>query len=127
MAMASDERGLLLYAAGDVAPDREDPAECFALVRDRLRSGDVAFCQLEVNLTERGVRLPQVRHTHRSQPATARALKEAGFSVVSWAGNHCLDWGPDGFFDTIEHLRAAQLEVVGAGANIAEARRPVYF
>ena len=125
MSARSDNDGLLLHAAGDVAPDRADPAECFALVRDRLRRADIGFCQLEVNLTERGVRLPQVRHTHRSQPATARVLKDAGFSLVSWAGNHCLDWGPDGFFDTIEHLRAAELAVVGAGENIAEARKPV--
>lgn len=126
MSANSGDRGLLLHAAGDVAPDRADPAECFALVRDRLRRADVAFCQLEVNLTERGVRLPQVRHTHRSPPATASVLKDAGFSVVSWAGNHCLDWGPDGFFDTIEHLRGARLQVVGAGENIAAARKPVF-
>jgi poly-gamma-glutamate synthesis protein (capsule biosynthesis protein) len=120
----SDE-GLLLYAVGDVAPDREDPRECFALVRDVLRRADLAFCQLEVNLTERGVRLPQVRHTHRAKPNVAHALKDAGFSLVSWAGNHCMDWGPDGFYDTIDSLRAARLDVVGVGANIAEARRPV--
>ncbi|HMI91090.1 MAG TPA: CapA family protein [Polyangiales bacterium] len=119
------EQGALLYAVGDVAPDREDPRECFALVRDELRNADIGFCQLEANLTERGVRLPQVRHTHRAKPSTARALADAGFSVVSFAGNHCLDWGPDGFHDTIEHLRAAQLNVVGVGDDIAQARKPV--
>jgi poly-gamma-glutamate capsule biosynthesis protein CapA/YwtB (metallophosphatase superfamily) len=119
------ENGLLLYAVGDVAPDREDPRECFALVRDELRRADVGFCQLEVNLTERGVRLPQVRHTHRAKPSAAKAIADAGFSVVSFAGNHCLDWGPDGFHDTIEHLRAARLAVVGVGDDIAQARKPV--
>lgn len=117
--------GPWLYAVGDVAPDREDPRECFAHVRAKLRGADIAFCQLEVNLTERGVRLPQVRHTHRARASTAAALADAGFSVVSFAGNHCLDWGPDGLFDTIDHLRAAQLEVVGVGHDIAQARRPV--
>ncbi len=117
--------GLLFYAVGDIAPDREDPRECFALVRDELRRADVGFCQLEVNLTERGARLPQVRHTHRARPSTARALADAGLSVVSFAGNHCLDWGPDGFHDTIEHLHAAGLEVVGVGDDIAQARKPV--
>jgi poly-gamma-glutamate capsule biosynthesis protein CapA/YwtB (metallophosphatase superfamily) len=66
-----------------------------------------------------------VRHTHRARASTATALADAGFSVVSFAGNHCLDWGPDGLFDTIDHLRAAQLEVVGVGRDIAQARRPV--
>ena len=121
----SADEGPLLYAVGDIAPDRDDPRECFALVRDELRRADIGFCQLEVNLTERGARLPQVRHTHRARPSTARALADAGFSVVSFAGNHCLDWGPDGFHDTVEHLRAARLEVVGVGDDIAQARRPV--
>lgn len=122
---SSDEQGALLYAVGDVAPDRDDPRECFALVRDELRRADIGFCQLEVNLTERGVRLPQVRHTHRARASTAHAIADAGLGVVSFAGNHCLDWGPDGFHDTIANLRAARLEVVGVGDDIAQARCPV--
>lgn len=124
-AQAASGSGPWLYAAGDVAPDREDPRECFALVRDTLRRADISFCQLEVNLTQRGVRLPQVRHTHRAGPSTAAALADAGFHVVSFASNHCLDWGPDGLFDTLDHLRAAQLQTVGAGRDIAQARQPV--
>jgi poly-gamma-glutamate capsule biosynthesis protein CapA/YwtB (metallophosphatase superfamily) len=114
-----------LYAVADIGPDREDPRECFALVRDELRKADIAFCQLEVNLTERGARLPQVRHTHRAKASSAAAIKDAGFTIVSFSGNHCLDWGPDGFFDTIDNLKGAGLAVVGVGANIAQARAPV--
>lgn len=124
-ALSSAVPGLQLYAVGDVAPDRPDPRECFRWTRDVIRTADVAFCQLEVNLTTRGIRLPQVRHTHRAPASTAQALKDAGFSVVSFAGNHCLDWGPDGFDDTIASLRAAELEVAGVGLDIAEARAPV--
>lgn len=115
----------LLYAVADVGPDREDPRECFALVRDEIRKADIAFCQLEVNLTERGARLPQVRHTHRAKASTADALKDAGFTVVSFSGNHCMDWGRDGFFDTIDALKGAGLRVAGVGADIRAARAPV--
>jgi poly-gamma-glutamate capsule biosynthesis protein CapA/YwtB (metallophosphatase superfamily) len=115
----------LLYAVADIGPDRSDPRECFALVRDEIRKADIAFCQLEVNLTERGVRLPQVRHTHRASASTAAALKDAGFTVVSFSGNHCMDWGPEGFFDTIDNLHHAGLRVVGVGADIRQARAPV--
>lgn len=113
------------YAVGDIAPDRDDPRECFALVERELQRAEIGFCQLEVNLTERGSRLPQVRHTHRARASTAAALARAGFTVVSFAGNHCLDWGPDGLRDTIDNLRGAGLAVVGVGANILEARAPV--
>src|SRR5262249_34492579 len=120
--MAED---VLICAVGDIAPDRPDPRQCFDLVRTRLREADIAFCQLEVNLTTRGVRLPQARHTMRGNPAIAPALRDAGFSVVSFAGNHCVDWGAVAFEDTIDHLRTADLDVVGVGANIEEAREPV--
>jgi poly-gamma-glutamate capsule biosynthesis protein CapA/YwtB (metallophosphatase superfamily) len=123
--MSPDPDSVLLIAAGDIAPDRPQPSECFEHVRATLQRADLTFCQLEVNLTTRGQRLPQVRHTHRAPISTARALKEAGFGVVSFAGNHCLDWGQDGFNDTLEHLRAAGLSVVGVGSDIAQARKPV--
>lgn len=115
----------ILHAVGDVGPDRDDPRECFALARTALRDADLGFCQLEVNLTERGVRMPQARHTGRAVAASAVAMQHAGFDVVSFAGNHCMDWGPDGLFDTIENLRAAGLDVVGVGVDIAAARAPV--
>jgi poly-gamma-glutamate capsule biosynthesis protein CapA/YwtB (metallophosphatase superfamily) len=115
----------LLLAVGDVAPDRPDPTECFTQAADTLRQGDVVFCQLECNLTEGGSRLPQARHTHRSTAAAANAMRGAGFTVVSFAGNHCMDWGKEGFFDTIDNLEGAGLNVVGVGANIAQAREPV--
>ena len=123
--MSSEGDGALVYAVADVGPDREDPRECFQRVRDELRKADVVFGQLEVNLSTRGTRLPQARHTTRSDERTAEALRDAGFTVISFAGNHCMDWGKDGFFDTIENLKAAGLDVVGVGANLTEARAAV--
>jgi poly-gamma-glutamate synthesis protein (capsule biosynthesis protein) len=114
-----------LVAVGDVAPDREDPRECFAASRGLLKSADFAFCQLETSLATKGVRAPQARHAVLTIPAVASAMREAGFTAVSFAGNHSLDWGNDAFFETIGHLKSAGMDVIGAGANIAEARKPV--
>jgi len=114
-----------LVAVGDVAPDREDPRECFARTRDLLAAADFAFCQLETSLATKGVRLPQARHAVLTKPNVAPAMREAGFTAVSFAGNHCLDWGNEAFFETINNLTTAGMDVIGAGANIAEARRPV--
>jgi len=116
---------VLFYAAGDVAPDRPEPSECFALAVETLRKADLTFCQLECNLTEGGSRLPQARHTHRALPKAAQAMRDAGFTTVSFAGNHCMDWGIEGFNDTVANLKGAGLDVVGVGSNIAEARAPV--
>ena len=121
--MRNDE--LWLYAVGDVGPSRPDPDTLFDLARARLREADIAFMQLELPISTRGTRLPQVRHTDRAPAASAAAFRRAGFNVVSCAGNHCMDFGPDALFDTIAALKDSGLEVVGVGANIAEARKPV--
>ena len=90
-----------------------------------LRRADIVFGQLETSFAEKGVRLPQARHAVLARPDGAAALGRAGFEVISMAGNHVMDWGHEAFFETRTHIEAAGMNVVGAGANIAEARRPV--
>lgn len=119
------ESEVTLYAVGDVAPDRDEPQTIFEHVASTLRGGDLAFCQLETNLSNRGTPLPQSRHPKRASPDIARAIKDAGFHIVSFASNHCMDWGREAFFDTISTLRKHGLLVVGVGENIDEARKPV--
>jgi poly-gamma-glutamate capsule biosynthesis protein CapA/YwtB (metallophosphatase superfamily) len=120
-----DEHGnLVLYAVGDVAPNRENPGSIFQRVTHFLKGGDIVFCQLEANLSDRGTPLPQARLASRTKPETAQAINEAGFNVVSFATNHCMDCGPEAFFDTIEGLQRQGLQVIGAGRNIDEARKP---
>lgn len=115
----------VFLAAGDLAPDRDNYDESYVATRDVLASADIAFAQLETSFAEKGVRLPQARHAVLARPDGADALARAGFDVISMAGNHVLDWGNDAFFETRANLERAGLKVVGAGADIAEARRPV--
>ncbi|MFC1533017.1 CapA family protein [Thermodesulfobacteriota bacterium] len=120
--MANEE--ILFYAVGDVAPYRSEPGSIFEHVTGTLNQGDIAFCQFEINLSNRGTRLPQARLTVRADPITARAVKDAGFNVVSFASNHCMDWGSEAFFDTINAFNEQGLPVIGVGKNIEEARKP---
>ena len=41
----------------------------------------------------------------------AAALARAGFDVISMAGNHCMDWGNEAFFETRANLAAAGISV----------------
>lgn len=122
--MANKADDLVLYAVGDVAPYREDPASIFEPATSVIRQADIAFCQLEINLSQQGTPLPQARLAMRADPKTARAIKQAGFSVVSFASNHCMDWGREAFFDTIRALKRQGLLVIGVGSNIEQARKP---
>ena len=118
---------VLFYAAGDIAPDREDPITLFERVAPTLKTADLAFCQLETVISPTGTRLPQARHAVLAHPKTAVAIKDAGFNVVSFAGNHCMDWGREAFSNTINNLKKEGIAVIGVGENIAEARTPAIF
>ena len=52
-------------------------------------------------------------------------MAHAGFSVVTLAGNHIADGGPQGIEDTLRALDALGIPAVGAGRDLAESRRPV--
>jgi len=52
----------------------------------------------------------------------APALSKAGFNVLSLANNHILDYGTEGMNDTIDALNSHNIQSVGAGKNITEAR-----
>ncbi len=114
-----------LLAVGDIGTNRDNPDSIFNGVRETLKNGDLLFGQLEPCLSNVGTPLPQARLPMRGNPAGAEAIKAAGFDVISFATNHCMDWGREAFFDTIENLKANDLKVIGAGANLQEARKPV--
>jgi len=118
---------IIMFAVGDVGPNRDDPNSIFQFVKPILGKGDVLFCQLEPCLSNRGIPLPQSRLPMRGDPKGAKAIKEAGFQVVSFATNHCMDWGREAFFETIQCLQKQDLKVIGAGKNIEEARKPAFM
>lgn len=114
-----------LVAVGDVWPRRENPESLFALSADVIRRADIAFCQLEAAFSDRESRQVSNRLCGRCAPAkNVSALTFAGFDIVSFATNHCFHWGEDAFYDTLALLKANNIAVAGAGANVGEARRP---
>jgi poly-gamma-glutamate capsule biosynthesis protein CapA/YwtB (metallophosphatase superfamily) len=114
----------VVLATGDLAPDRDDPDSCFSGTTALLNSADIVFGQLETSFAEVGTRLPQARHAVLTKPSAATALARAGFDVISFAGNHSLDWGNEAFFETLRHIAANGMQIVGAGKDIAAARQP---
>jgi poly-gamma-glutamate synthesis protein (capsule biosynthesis protein) len=121
--MSKADEKIVAYAVGDIGPDRADTATMFKNVAGVFNEADIVFCQLENNLSNRGVG-PNAKDVARS-PETAVAMKEAGFKVVSTAGNHCMEAGVDAFYDTIDNLKNQDLRPLGVGKNIEEARKPV--
>ena len=54
----------------------------------------------------------------------AADLKAMGFSIMNRAGNHLVDAGQEGLFETIRLMDEAGLPYAGVGRNLDEARAP---
>ena len=116
---------LLLMGCGDVGPIHEPVDRYASLVRETLAGADLRFAQVERVYSERGaLQLHSGGGHSRVPPAMASVFTDCGFDVVSLASNHAMDWGPDAMLDTAELLRSQGMQVIGAGENLAAARRP---
>lgn len=115
--MLSRAVGLRMAAQGDWSLP-------FHLIADTLRKADLRYCNLECPISDRGRNLHHL-YSFRADPRTIEGLKAAGFNVVSQANNHAYDWGPEALLDSLERLRAAGIQTVGAGQNILEAHYPL--
>jgi len=115
-----------IVACGDVGACRAECKSIFSGCRSALDAADLCFAQLETTISTRGSKAPNARLAMRAPEALAGALREVGIDVVSFAGNHCLDFGYEAFSDTLRHLQGAGVQVCGAGEHLAAARQPVY-
>ena len=89
-----------------------------------LRDADLAIANLECAVSRGGTPLPGKEYTFRGSPTAMPAVARAGVDVLSLANNHSVDYGQEALLDTIRHARRAGLVTVGAGADLAAARRP---
>ncbi|MBI4333596.1 MAG: CapA family protein [Chloroflexi bacterium] len=119
-----------IHMVGGVSPRRveygEAPESIFAMTHERIKEADIRFCHLERNLSTRGCLQYRDHITWfgRHHPDNVKALVFAGFDIVSHASNNCFDYGPEALLETIDVLHANNMQVIGAGKDIAEARRP---
>lgn len=115
----------ILIATGDIGPNRPDAGEMFEQVKGVLKEADLVFGQLEPCLASTGSPAAQPRLPMRCRPENAKVIADAGYDVISFATNHCMDWGRPAFFQTISLINENGMSAVGAGANLDEARKPV--
>jgi poly-gamma-glutamate synthesis protein (capsule biosynthesis protein) len=94
-------------------------------VVEAAREADLVIVNLECCISERGAPAPNRVFHFRAPPVAAEALAHLGVDCVTLANNHALDYGPAALADTLEHLRAAGIRALGAGANEDEARAPL--
>lgn len=122
------DKQLTLLACGDVGPIHEPVNQYAALIKSQLAGADIRFGQVERVYSERGsIQVHSGGGHSRLKPEMASVFKECGFNVLSVASNHAMDWGGDALLDTIELFRKQGFQVIGAGPNLAEARKPAFI
>lgn len=92
----------------------------FLQVKQEIQEADYAIVNLETAVTTRG-KADDKQYKFRTGPHSLQALKQAGFDMVSLANNHTMDYGEEGLLDTIDYVKKAGLDFVGAGRNSQEA------
>ena len=95
-------------------------------IRAALSQADLVVLNLECCISERGRpwEAPGKPFFFRAPPRAVELLALLGVDCVTLANNHALDYGVDALADTMDHLTAAGIATVGAGANLGQARRP---
>ncbi len=122
-----DAHWTILFGGDTLLTRRIAPTtDPFARIRPRLSEADLAIVNVETAVASSG-RAETKTYTFRSDLSLPERLEVAGVDVGSLANNHALDFGPQALIETIDNLRAAGVEPVGAGADLAAALQPAEF
>lgn len=111
----------LLANGGDIA------AGIDSALLNEMRNVDIMVLNNEFPYSDRGEPTPEKQFTFRARPQTVSYLGDMGVDLVSLANNHAYDYGESAFLDTMDTLEGAGIAYMGAGRNLEEARRPVYY
>ena len=94
---------------------------------ERMRSADVFMLNNEFPFSRRGTPTEGKTFTFRANPDNIEMYAQLGVDIVSLANNHAYDFGKDALLDTFTTLETAGIPYVGAGRDLNEAKKPVYF
>lgn len=94
----------------------------FAATAAILRQGDIVIGNLEAPIAVSGTEFTAKKFRFRLNPKAAPALKNAGFTHLTLANNHILDFGMDGLRQTREALTRQGLAFAGAGPDLDAAK-----
>lgn len=102
-----------------------DARSLFHELLDEFEQADLVVANLECPLIRDVSPIPKTGPTFGETSVCINGIREAGIDVLCLANNHILDHGAQGLQSTIEACAQAGIATVGAGENLAAARRIV--
>lgn len=124
-AQVPESAGWSLTVVGDMMFDRhvrevlrtKGPTYPFSSIQPVLRDSDVVLGNLEGPITSNRTVATDSRLVFTFDPAVAPLLKQVGFTTVSLANNHTLNFGQAGLTSTRQTLQRAGVEYFGDPKN----------
>ena len=103
-------------------------SDCFSeAVKEELCSADVTVVNNEFTYSDSKKPLEGKDYVFKAKKEAVEYLNLFGTDIVSIANNHVYDYGKEGLESTIEVLKKAGIDTVGAGNNIEEASTTQYY
>lgn len=127
-----------ILIAGDFAPSQARLAkqieekkfsEVFSEdLRKIVQSADFSFVNFESPIVENGYKpIPKCGPNLRCTKEAAEAVCYAGFTGVTMANNHILDYGAEGLHRSVECCKLQGLDIIGVGENLHDAEKILYL
>ena len=92
-----------------------------------MQDADIMCLNNEFTYSTNGSPMNGKLYTFRAKPDRVAVLQEMGVDVVTLANNHVYDYGKQALLDTFSTLESAEIDYFGAGENLEEAMKPVYY
>lgn len=126
-----------VLVAGDFAPqarlakqiEEKRYSDVFPVnLREVIKSVDFSFVNFESPIVEDTYKqIPKCGPNLHCTPEAAEAIKFAGFTGVTMANNHILDFGSEGLHKSVACCKRQGLDVVGVGNCLKEAEEILYI
>jgi poly-gamma-glutamate synthesis protein (capsule biosynthesis protein) len=113
-------RNLALFQKGDAH-------RIFNDLQTELRDADLSVINLECPLIETRTPIPKCGPVLGVDSSCINGLKQGSIDVVNLANNHILDHGTVGLKHTVDLCKRSGIRTVGAGQNLAAARKIEIF
>lgn len=118
---------LVPTAASIPAFEAEDCEKLMGSALKEMRSADFTLCNLECALTEEEKRIRKLGPNLKGKPAYAKVIRDCGIDACGLANNHVMDFGIQGFRDTVKALEEASIRHFGWGENEKDSRKAFFI
>lgn len=122
-----------IIIAGDFSPkervqkaiDTNNYIDLFPKIKEKVSESDYSIVNFETTIAADTSSHPitKIGSHLRTNSKSLDVLKWLGFKCCTLSNNHFMDYGVEGMTRTISLLRENDLEYVGAGMNLSEARK----